>query len=56
MMEPSELLSGSYYSYGVRDSVPGIEWFQRFKTKISSYYMAQSCKTPSMEQLLVTYL
>ncbi len=32
-MEPSELLNGSYYSYGARDETPGIEWLQRFKEK-----------------------
>lgn len=32
-MEPSELLDGSYYSYGVRDSIPGIEWLTRFREK-----------------------
>lgn len=32
-MEPSELLDGSYYSYGVCDSIPGIEWLTRFREK-----------------------
>lgn len=32
-MEPSELLNPSYFSYGVRDDVTGIEWFKRFKDK-----------------------
>ncbi len=32
-MEPSELLERSYYSYGARDEVTGIEWFRRFKAK-----------------------
>lgn len=32
-MDPSELMEGSYYSYGARDSVPGIEWLRRFKEK-----------------------
>ena len=32
-MEPSELLDGSYYSYGVRDETPGIEWLNRFRDK-----------------------
>lgn len=30
-MEPSELLHGSYYAYGARDDIAGIEWLQRFK-------------------------
>lgn len=32
-MEPSELLNSSYYSYGARDNVPGIEWLNRFREK-----------------------
>lgn len=32
-MEPSELLNSSYYSYGARDDVPGIEWLNRFREK-----------------------
>lgn len=32
-MEPSELLDGSYYNYGVRDNIPGIEWLTRFREK-----------------------
>lgn len=32
-MEPSELLDGSYYNYGVRDDIPGIEWLTRFREK-----------------------
>ncbi|WP_352399869.1 VWA domain-containing protein [Anaerotignum sp.] len=32
-MEPSELLDPSYYSYGVRDQVTGLEWLKRFKEK-----------------------
>ena len=32
-MEPSELLDASYYNYGVRDAVPGIEWLTRFREK-----------------------
>lgn len=32
-MEPSELLDSSYYNYGVRDDITGIEWFKRFKDK-----------------------
>lgn len=32
-MEPSELLDPSYYSYGVRDQVTGLEWLTRFKEK-----------------------
>lgn len=32
-MEPSELLNGSYYSYGGRDEIPGIEWLNRFREK-----------------------
>ncbi len=32
-MEPSELLDGSYYSYGVRDDIPGIEWLTRLREK-----------------------
>lgn len=46
MMEPSELLSGSYYSYGVRDSVPGIEWFQRFKQKYPHIIWLNPAKRP----------
>ena len=46
MMEPSELLSGSYYSYGVRDSVPGIEWFQRFKQKYPHIIWMNPAKRP----------
>lgn len=36
MMEPSELLSAgytNYYNYSVRDEIPGIEWFSRFREK-----------------------
>lgn len=32
-MDPSELMDGSYYSYGARDNTPGIEWLRRFKEK-----------------------
>lgn len=32
-MEPSELLDGSYYHYGVRDEISGIEWLTRFREK-----------------------
>lgn len=32
-MEPSELLDGSYYSYGVRDKTSGMEWLNRFREK-----------------------
>lgn len=32
-MEPSELLDPSYYSYGVRDEITGLEWLKRFKEK-----------------------
>lgn len=32
-MEPSELLNSSYYSYGARDDVPGIEWLNRFRER-----------------------
>lgn len=32
-MEPSELLDGSYYSYGVRDKTSGMEWLTRFREK-----------------------
>ncbi|MFI3173568.1 MAG: VWA domain-containing protein [Bacillota bacterium] len=32
-MEPSELFSGSYYSYGARDAVPGMEWLKRILEK-----------------------
>lgn len=46
MMEPSELLSGSYYSYGVRDSVPGIEWFQRFKQRYPHIIWLNPAKRP----------
>lgn len=46
MMEPSELLSSSYYSYGVRDSVPGIEWFQRFKQKYPHIIWLNPAKRP----------
>ncbi len=46
MMEPSELLSGSYYSYCVRDSVPGIEWFQRFKQKYPHIIWLNPAKRP----------
>ncbi|WP_317854948.1 VWA domain-containing protein [Chakrabartyella piscis] len=32
-MEPSELLEPSYYNYGARDEVTGLEWLKRFKDK-----------------------
>lgn len=32
-MEPSELLYGSYYKYGARDEIAGIEWLTRFREK-----------------------
>lgn len=32
-MEPSELLNPSFYSFGVRNEVTGIEWLQKFKDK-----------------------
>ena len=32
-MEPSELLEPSYYSYGERDTVTGMEWLTRFREK-----------------------
>ena len=32
-MEPSELLSESYYTYGARDQTPGIQWLHRFREK-----------------------
>lgn len=32
-MDPSELMEGSYYSYGARDDTPGIEWLRRFRAK-----------------------
>ena len=32
-MEPSELLESSYYRYGARDEVSGIEWLTRFNEK-----------------------
>ena len=27
------MLNSSYYSYGARDNVPGIEWLNRFREK-----------------------
>ena len=32
-MEPSELLDPSYYNYGARDNITGIEWLTRFREK-----------------------
>lgn len=32
-MEPSELLDPSYYNYGTRDNITGIEWLTRFREK-----------------------
>lgn len=32
-MEPSELLDRSYYNYGARDNITGIEWLTRFREK-----------------------
>ena len=32
-MEPSELLDPSYYNYGARDNITGIEWLTRFQEK-----------------------
>lgn len=32
-MEPSELFGSSYYNYGARNDVPGIEYLKRFKEK-----------------------
>lgn len=46
MMEPSELISGSYYDYGVRDSTPGIEWFERFKQKYPYIVWLNPAKRP----------
>ena len=33
LMDVSELLEGSYYSYSVRDEIPGMTWLKRFKEK-----------------------
>jgi len=32
-MDPSELMGRSYYNYGARTDVPGIEWLHKFKNK-----------------------
>ncbi len=34
-MDPSELLGRSYYSYGARTEVTGMEWLKRFQAKYS---------------------
>ncbi|NLK37685.1 MAG: VWA domain-containing protein [Epulopiscium sp.] len=47
MMEPSELLEGSYYNYGVRDEIPGIEWLTRFKEKYPHIVWLNPAKRPS---------
>lgn len=33
MMDPSELLGSSYYGYGGRDSVRGMDWLQKIKNR-----------------------
>ncbi len=47
MMDPSELMEGSYYSYGVRDEIPGIEWLTRFKEKYPHIVWLNPAKRPS---------
>lgn len=47
MMEPSELMQGSYFSYGVRDEIPGIEWLTRFKEKYPHLVWLNPAKRPT---------
>ncbi len=46
-MEPSELLDSSYYNYGVRDEITGIEWFQRFRDKYPHIVWLNPSNRPS---------
>ena len=46
MMEPSELLGSSFFSYGVRDEKPGIEWFQKLKDKYPHIVWLNPAKRP----------
>lgn len=47
MMEPSELMQGSWYAYNGRDDVPGIEWFRRLKAKYPHVVWLNPAKRPT---------
>lgn len=46
MMEPSELMNGSYFKYGVRDEIPGIEWLEKFRQKYPYSIWLNPAKRP----------
>lgn len=46
LMDMSELVEGSYFNYGVRTEVPGIEWFRRFKEKYPHIVWLNPAKPP----------
>lgn len=46
-MEPSELLDPSYYTYGVRDEVTGLEWLTRFREKYPHIVWLNPSERPS---------
>jgi len=47
MMEPSELLQGSWYAYNGRDNISGIEWLRRLKAKYPHMIWLNPAKKPT---------